>query len=539
MGDPRKRNQNNRCKGDDRSTSRIEIRSDAPDPPEGSEQWKWYGPGLLWMISSVGSGSVLFTPRVGGRYGYALLWLLLGVVFLMFVMIREIGRYTVVTGRTILDGFRDVPGPWNWAVWLIFLPQLVACIATIAGIGALLGSVLMTGLPGTQALFAVVTILLAGALALSGKYKGVERASSIMAIVLTLAAITAAVIVFPSGSDLLWGLQPGFPPEPDVYFILPWIGFILAGAAGMMWFSYWVGARGYGGPLREQDHDEKARQLGLFDEKKDPADDPRINALKKWIRVMSTAAALGVGAGGVTIVAFLILGTELLKPEGIVPEGVDVAEDLTLLLSEIWGQAGFWLLIISMSVALWGTILSDVDGWSRMFADATIMLFGRPDREDKLADKPDSERPDAGDLEQDRPVPGDRVEMPGDDQHTRWASIRRTLMPLQVADGLALIFQRDHRRWLTGAFVVVVAVAIPLGVFWMLRRPVDILSVGGIVAAIHTPVVVYLTLYLNLTRLPRPLRPGRFIIGVMVFSGLFYGGFGVLHLLNLMGVRLL
>jgi Mn2+/Fe2+ NRAMP family transporter len=49
------------------------------------------------MISSVDSGSVLFTPRIGSRYEYGLLWMALIVIFFMWVMIREVGWYSVVT----------------------------------------------------------------------------------------------------------------------------------------------------------------------------------------------------------------------------------------------------------------------------------------------------------------------------------------------------------------------------------------------------------------------------------------------------------
>jgi Mn2+/Fe2+ NRAMP family transporter len=85
-----------------------QMRKHSPDIPTGKERLKWYGPGLMWMISSVGSGSVLFTPRVGARYGYELLWVALILIFLMWIMIREVGRYSVVTGKTIFDGFKDV-----------------------------------------------------------------------------------------------------------------------------------------------------------------------------------------------------------------------------------------------------------------------------------------------------------------------------------------------------------------------------------------------------------------------------------------------
>src|SRR5919108_3323990 len=100
-------------------TSRIR------EPPRGWERLRWLGPGFLWMISAAGSGELLFTPRVGALYGYALLWALLGAVLLKWFINREIGRYTVSTGETILAGFRRLPGPRAWAVWLILIPQLV------------------------------------------------------------------------------------------------------------------------------------------------------------------------------------------------------------------------------------------------------------------------------------------------------------------------------------------------------------------------------------------------------------------------------
>ena len=85
--------------------------------PPGSfkDKLKWLGPGFLWMVSAAGSGELLFTPRVGAQYGYALIWALLAAVILKWFINREIGRYTVCTGQTIIDGFSQLPGPKNWA----------------------------------------------------------------------------------------------------------------------------------------------------------------------------------------------------------------------------------------------------------------------------------------------------------------------------------------------------------------------------------------------------------------------------------------
>lgn len=84
-----------------------------------------------------------------------------------------------------------------------------------------------------------------------------------------------------------------------------------------------------------------------------------------------------------------------------------------------------------------------------------------------------------------------------------------------------------------------VVTVLPLVVFFLVREPVEILSIAGIVAAVHTPVVVFLTLYLNLTRLPRELRPDWFSSAAMIASGLFFTTFAVLYFLSLFGIRVL
>jgi Mn2+/Fe2+ NRAMP family transporter len=489
---------------------RKEIRSSTPKPPKRWKQLKWYGPGLMWMISSVGSGSVLFTPRVGSRYGYEYLWALFIVIFFMWMMIREVGRYTVVSGKTILEGYRDLPGPKNWAIWLIFLPQLIAAVVTIAGIAALAGSTLMLAFPGNQVIYAVVLIVLSAALVISGQYSKVEQATSVMAGVLIVAVLVAAIQVFPDPSEFTAGLIPGIGEDFDIEFLLPWLGFILAGAAGIMWFSYWVAAREFGGAVGEPSEDaentpEQHLNNGYASSNYQDDEDfqQRLrDRLKKWMQVMSTTAAIGVVGGGLVIVAFLVLGAELLRPEGIIPEGIAVAEDLTRLLSEVWGEFGYWLLIISVSIALIGTILANQDGWPRMFADATLILAG-----DRLQE---------GDGEN-----GNGRRRPRSSGRSAW---------------LQWLSDRKH---LKDVYVVVTVAALPLLIFFLVRDPVEILEVGGIVAAVHTPVVVGLTLYLNKTRLPKALQPGWFAFSVMVLSGIFFTVVAILYfMIELFGMEL-
>ncbi len=217
-----------------------------PPAPRGRERLRWLGPGFLWMVSAAGSGELLFTPRIGSIYGYSLVWALAATVTLKWFINREIGRYTVSTGRSLLQGFARLPGPSRWAVWLIVAPQLVVAVATIAGLAGSAGTALVLILPGDVRVWTIGAVLASTALVLWGRYRGVERVATAFALALGAASIAAAASVFRSPGELAAGLRPQLPETADPAEILPWLGFMLSGAAGMIWYSYWLRSKGYG-----------------------------------------------------------------------------------------------------------------------------------------------------------------------------------------------------------------------------------------------------------------------------------------------------
>lgn len=478
-------------------------RKELPQAPTGWKRLKWYGPGLLWMVSAVGSGSVLFTPRVGAKYGYDFLWLALIFMFFMWVMIREVGRYTVVTGNTIFEGYRDISGRTNWSLYFILIPQILAAVVTIAGIAALAGSAMMIALPWQYEYYATGIILLCLFLVITGTYNIIERITSLLGGVLVLVIISSAFMVFPDAGEFVQGTLPSFPEETDIEFVIPWVGFILAGASGIMWFSYWVSARGYGGHLTSFEEVHKMKEEKQEEDIEKHGEE--YSQLKDWFRTMSNTTVIGVVGGGVVLISFLILGTELLKPEGTIPEGIDVAEDLTKLLFDIWGEMGRWFLIIGIMIALLGTILSNQDGYGRMFADGTAILSMPFLKKRKIIDP-------------ELPVEAEEVATPLKEQNRKRKKIASLLL--------------DKKR-LRLFYAVLLGGVAPIIVFFLVKDPVKILSVAGTVAAVHTPVVVFLTLHLNRTRLPEPMRPGKFLTIMMWLSGFAYGAFAIYHFATL------
>lgn len=119
------------------------------------------GPGLIVAGSIVGSGELIATTKTGAEAGFTLLWLIiLGCVIKVFVQV-EFGRYTVISGKTALDGLNEIPGPavsfpaWgqkyrvNWLMvyWLL---MTLASLAQLGGIVGSVGQALQISIPLTQ-----------------------------------------------------------------------------------------------------------------------------------------------------------------------------------------------------------------------------------------------------------------------------------------------------------------------------------------------------------------------------------------------------
>lgn len=469
------------------------LRARVPAPPTGRDRVGWWGPGLLWAMSAVGSGSVLFTPRVGSEYGYAFLWLLLGVAALMWVMIREAGRFAVMTGRTLLDGFSTLPGPRNWALWVVFVPQLAAAVAGVGGLAALVGSALSADLPGSLLIWSLVVLAVSTVVVVSGGYRMVSRAALLLALLLVMIMVVAAGRVFGSPGELASGLLPHVTSQVDVPFLLPWIGTILAGSMGIVWFSYWAATRGYGGGTAQLSQGE-----GTDDEPGEvlPADQ-REARLGTWFSTLSTTATIGVVTGTVIITAFLVLGAELLGPQGIVPSGSDVATELTQLLSEVWGETGYWLMVVAIVVALGGSVLANQDGWARSFADITLLLPLRPEQDG------------------------------GDTQGAMNPLLRRLVAWRPATMGT--------RRALKVLYAAVVTGLLPAVVVVLVRDPVAIMSVSGIIATVHTPFIVLGTLAVN-RRLPHAVAPSRASQFALALAGVFYTLFAGAYLASTVGL---
>ncbi|NJO68214.1 MAG: Nramp family divalent metal transporter [Bacteroidetes bacterium] len=433
--------------------------------PKGKNRFKWLGPAFIWMLSAAGSGELLFTPRIASQYGYAFVWALFLAVAMKWFINREIGRYTVCTGATFFRGLASLENK-QWLLWLIIVPQLVVAVATIAGLAGAASTAIVVLIKIPIWIPAVVITALTAFLIAAGGFKTIERLTTILAIVISLSILAAAISVGPDMKKIGAGFIPQWPQNTKVDEVLPWLGFMLAGAAGLMWFSYWTAARGYGAASLKKEEPVDPSQLPEEQQKE----------LKDWLTHMSIANTLAVAGALIIAFAFLILGTELLQPKGLIPEENKVAETLGQLLGSIWGQVGFWFMIGAVFITFVSTMLSDQDGFGRMFADGSAIL----------------------------------------------------------ANNKGLGKRWTDPQFLKKLFVIVVLAIIPIIVYLIAGEPVKLLKLAGVIEASHIPVVTGLILYLNHKTLPLKFQPSKMVFWITVLAGIFFTLFAVVYFVQLL-----
>ncbi|KAF5088592.1 Natural resistance-associated macrophage protein [anaerobic digester metagenome] len=451
-----------------------EDRTIVPPAPRGREALAWMGPAIIWMISAIATGELLFTPRIASLYGYSVLWALILAIFLKTVLSIEIGRYAVVTGGSLLQGIKNLPGPANWGVWVIVIPQLLVAVTTITGMAGAASSAIIIALPGSFTVWAAIVLLVSILLVFFGRYQGVERTSIVMALAIIVALVTTAGIVFPGIVPLAAGLAPTLPPDVEFAELLPWLGFVMSGAAGLVWYSYWLTARGYGSAYytvhRQGGEERVIEEEGLPEIAHLPRGEK--DYMRGWLRLMTISTTVAAGIVLLLLVALLILGTELLRPEGLLPEGPEVTAVLSVLLGDVWGPPGAWLMILAAFFAFWSTLVANLDGWTRMLGQGSIFIA----RQVKAAG--------------------------------RWVSMR--------------FYRYVYLLGLMGI--------LPLILVIVRLEPVTALAIAGIIEAIQIPVVAFMTIYLNRRMLPVEFRPSFFVTILTFAVGVFFAAFSAYYI---------
>jgi hypothetical protein len=358
--------------------------------------WRALGPGVIFMALAQGSGELIFWPYTIAKYGLAFLFLLLPACLLQFPIIYEIGRYTLLTGESIFQGFIRLNRYCAVVLWILMTLSFLWFGAFAAAGGTSLAA--LTDLPGgwsrqQQTLFwaySSMALFLVAILMSKVIYRLIEVFMWGVALftVVGLLWASAHAEVLKTLPDFLRGLViPQWPmarpwDSADATKLLTAITFAGLGGFWTLFYSYWLRDKGSGmafymgrmtGPITGKP--ESMPDAGAL-----PSQDEGLAHLPGWNRFMSWDIGIGVGGNILTTLLTCLLAYALLYPKGLLPEHYEIAVVQSRFFEISWGWWGKVLFLIVAAAFLSDTWLATVDAVSRIHTDCVYGFFPKARR---------------------------------------------------------------------------------------------------------------------------------------------------------------
>ncbi|MGH7824688.1 MAG: Nramp family divalent metal transporter [Candidatus Binatia bacterium] len=351
------------------------------------------GPGVIFMALAQGSGELIWWPYIIAKYGLSFLFLLVPACLLQFPVTYEIGRYTLLTGESIFQGFIRLNRYFAFILWILMTLSFLWFGAFAAAGGTSLAA--LTGLPSgwsrqAQTLFwayASMFVFLTAIIMSKVIYRLVELFMWGVAVITIIGLAWASVNeeVMRALPAFLKGLvAPQWPmPRPwdssDATKLLTAITFAGLGGFWTLFYSYWLRDKGVGmahymgritGPITGKP--EAIPASGVT-----PGNDEGLAHVTRWKRYLFWDVGIGVGGNLITTLMTCLLAYALLFPKGLLPEAYEIAVVQSRFFEVSWGPFGRILFLIVAAAFLSDTWLATVDAVSRMHTDCVYAFFPR------------------------------------------------------------------------------------------------------------------------------------------------------------------
>lgn len=305
------------------------------------------GPGAFVAATFIGSGDVATGGTAGGFFGLGYWWAYWMTCAVAWFCLDVISRYYLVTGKTGVAMFRDLPG----IGWLLGL--FLGVFGVYYGVGNV-NSQFAASAWGLQGLFpalnyevaAFAVAIVCMVLVWIGNYSWLEKIMAVMLIAIVGSFFAALFATGVNVGDAAKGLIPATDKNGQFSSVFQAIAGTNINGAAVLLFSYNLMERG----SWPQKMDEKLKFLSFA----------RANAL--------------LGSFGAVLVGFAILGVinQVIYPYGIVPRKV---EDFAILIEPV---AGTWSIYI-FSLGVLSASLSSALGNGMIGAYVVCEYFlGKP-----------------------------------------------------------------------------------------------------------------------------------------------------------------
>ena len=344
-----------------------------------------FGPGLILMMTGVGTSHLVTAPVAGGRFEYALLWCIPVAYVFKYYGFEMAFRFTNATGRSMLDAYATAPG--KWPVWYVLITTVVQCALGQAGRLAAAAAVLYyvvseylgVGLPAW--IYGLGLGVLSVGVILYGRYAAVELATKVLAGMLFVSTI--GVYLFePAPLSAMGRFFVVETPAGSWLTVAAFLGLLPTGIDVSLQASEWGKAKRVGmGRIREQL--EREGLAGRFDPFRSGRKDLAVDVsrlpehaqeyCRRWFRIGLWDFSLGHVVSFVLAAVFLLLAAVWLHPSEVA--GNAVIGEIARIFTDSIGPEMMLVFLAGAFAATFSTAFNYFDGWPRVVAACCRNLF--------------------------------------------------------------------------------------------------------------------------------------------------------------------
>ncbi len=344
-----------------------------------------FGPGLILMMTGVGTSHLVTAPVAGGRFEYALLWCIPVAYIFKYYGFEMAFRFTNATGRSMLDAYTTAPG--KWPVWYVLITTIIQCAVGQAGrlaaaaavVYFILSQYLGLGLPAW--VYGLGLGMLSVGIILYGRYAAVELATKVLAGMLFVS--TVGVYVFqPAPLSAMGHFFTVETPVGSWLTIAAFLGLLPTGIDVSLQASEWGKAKRVGmGRIREQlEADGLAPRFDPFGPNREDlaVDVSKLPAhaqeyCRRWFRIGIWDFSLGHVVSFILASIFLLLAAVWLYPSEVA--GNAVIGEIARIFTDSLGPGMMLVFLLGAFAATFSTAFNYFDGWSRVVAACCRNLF--------------------------------------------------------------------------------------------------------------------------------------------------------------------
>jgi len=351
-----------------------------------------FGPGMMLMMTGIGTSHLVTAPVAGGRYGYALLWCLPIAYIFKYYGFEMAIRFTHATGRSMLDAYATA---WKKIpVWYVLITTVIQSavgqagrlIAAAAVVFYFFRLYLGVDIPGIEddkelAVYGLLLGILSVAIILKGRYAIVELVTKIAAGILIVCTF-AVFIVEPAPVSEFVHFFKLDAPEGSWLIIASFLGLLPTGIDVSLQASEWGKAKKVGmGRLRSE---MEAQGLATkFDSFESSKEDLTVNVselpehaqeyCRRWFKIGLLDFRFGHVISFILATIFLVLAAVWMYPSDV--SGNAVMGEIAKIFTESVGPSLMLVFLAGAMAATYSTAFNYFDGWPRVVGACCRNLF--------------------------------------------------------------------------------------------------------------------------------------------------------------------